>query len=170
MNPLKAPIRYRQVLAWPKPWRLALCIFVLLMVAVLGGIGGSGQHAGVSQLRGYVSNLAHQPLYAAVGLSFLLALGKPARWRHWPVLSLFVLAVGLADEWHQSTVPFRDASYWDLLSDLLGITIGLILAIASDRDPPLRTRLGLVFFLISIGLAWNCIPSFAPPWELPFAK
>jgi len=117
-----------------------------------------------------VSNLAHQPLYAGVGLSFLLALGKPARWRYWPMLLLFVLAVGLADEWHQSTVPFRDASYWDLLSDLLGITIGLILAIASDRDPPLRTRLGLVFLLVSIGLAWNCIPSFAPPWVLPFAK
>lgn len=170
MNLFLAPIRYRQVLSWPKAWRIALCLFVLLMVGVLGGIGGSGQHAGVSGLRGYVSNLAHQPLYAGVGLSLLLALGKPARWRYLPMLLLFVLGIGLADEWHQSTVPFRDASYWDLGSDLLGISIGLALAIASDGTPPLRSRLGLIALVVAIGLAWNCMPSFAPPWVLPFAR
>jgi len=167
---LNSPIRYRQVLAWPAPLRWALFLFILGAAAFLGGLNGSGNQEGVSGLRGYVSNLAHQPLYAGVGLSFLLAWGRPAKWRYLPLLWLVVLIVGLLDEWHQSTVPFRDSSYWDVISDLIGITIGLTLAIASDRDPPLRTRLTLVAFLVAFGLAWNCMPSFAPPWVLPFAS
>lgn len=168
MRLLGVPLRYSQVLGWPTAARWTVFLGILLAVALLGGMAGSADHSGIANLRGYATNLAHQPLYAGVGLSFLLAWGRPATWRALPVLLAVVLVVGLGDEWHQSTVPFRDASWWDLLSDLLGGVFGLALAVASERDGPLLQHAGLVAFILAFGLAWNCVPSFAPAFPIPF--
>lgn len=168
MNVLGLPLRFGHYLRWPLLARWSLFASLLLVVALLGGMAGSADHAGIANLRGYLTNLAHQPLYAGVGLSFLLAWGRPACWRVLPVLLLVVFLVGLGDEWHQSTVPFRDASWWDLLSDLLGGVFGLALAVASERDGPLLQHAGLLAFIVAFGLAWNCVPSFAPAFPIPF--
>ncbi|WP_051946893.1 VanZ family protein [Thermus amyloliquefaciens] len=61
---------------------------------------------------------AHFLAYALLGLLLRLGLGvfRPA---------FFVAALyGLADEWHQSFVPGREAFGWDLLADALGAWVG----------------------------------------------
>jgi len=70
-------------------------------------------------------NFAHAPVYGALALWLALATrarGKPlaatARAAFWIVA--FAVVHGLVDELHQSIVPGRDASVFDILTDLCG--------------------------------------------------
>jgi VanZ family protein len=44
-----------------------------------------------------------------------------------PVTILMGILYGLSDEWHQSFVPGRDATLWDVLFDALGVTAAAII-------------------------------------------
>jgi len=45
------------------------------------------------------------------------------------ILSLsIVLLYGISDEFHQSFVPYRDASSYDVLADVVGGTVGIFFA------------------------------------------
>ena len=48
----------------------------------------------------------------------LLAHGAGLRWLVVPLI--LVPAIGAADEWHQSFIVGRDASFWDWMADVLG--------------------------------------------------
>jgi VanZ family protein len=43
------------------------------------------------------------------------------------ITTLMGILYGLSDEWHQSFVPGRDATLWDVLFDALGVTAAAIL-------------------------------------------
>ena len=60
--------------------------------------------------------LAHFTYYGI--MAGLLTHGLGARW--WIVPLLLVPLTGGLDEWHQSTVPGRDASVWDWVADVAG--------------------------------------------------
>ena len=65
--------------------------------------------------------------YAILAVSYRFALGKreDQRWMAW----LLALAYAMTDEFHQSLVPGRTPSVWDvLIFDNLGALIGLWLA------------------------------------------
>lgn len=76
--------------------------------------------------------------FAVYGIfSILLTLWIPYRaWEKFPWISAFavlgiVAIFGLSDEIHQSFVPYRDASMWDLLADISGgLTFVLIFMLA----------------------------------------
>jgi VanZ family protein len=66
--------------------------------------------------------LAHAVFYAVLGV-FLARSLIPQRvmtWRRIMLLTILVTAYGITDEYHQSFVPGRDASGWDILADGLG--------------------------------------------------
>ncbi|MEQ1894711.1 MAG: VanZ family protein, partial [Planctomycetota bacterium] len=77
-----------------------------------------------SPLWEFLSNLAHAPLFGTLAL-FTAALCLRQREGGWPrwrpsraaAVVLVTMLYGLADEWHQSTVPGRDASLMDVLTD-----------------------------------------------------
>jgi VanZ family protein len=103
-----------------------------------------------------ISNLAHAPLFGLLGL-WVAALVLRRELRDgvdWPdvgrVSALVVLALiggwGALDEWHQSRVPGRDASPFDVLTDLVGA--GMVLWVTAElgaggADRALWRRLGL---------------------------
>lgn len=71
--------------------------------------------------------LIHAAVYAVLGLLVCRALARclPG-WRRVVVALVAVAATsayGLSDEWHQSLVPGRDASGFDLLADAIGAAL-----------------------------------------------
>jgi len=73
--------------------------------------------------------LLHTVGYAVLGVLALRAFhGGFARPRLEPTLyaGLVVILWGISDEIHQSFVPGRDASAWDVLADLVGFLIAVL--------------------------------------------
>lgn len=82
-------------------------------------------------------NLLHVPAYAGLAFSFLRALsaGQAAGTVPWELAALTLLGTaGYAalDEWHQSFVPGRRASFADFSLDLAGIG-GMLLVLRTRR-------------------------------------
>jgi len=75
--------------------------------------------------------------------------------------------VGWLDEWHQTTLPFRDASTWDLFSDMMGAVFALMVAGWSCRPGGLRAHLLPLFLLFTISMVWNIVPTLAPEFPPP---
>ena len=89
--------------------------------------------AGLGGLGSYVPNLGHALLYAVLALCWLTAWPRLGNLPHlggrtWVALApasclaltMLSVAYGLLDEWHQASVPGRDASPGDLLTDMAG--------------------------------------------------
>jgi len=94
----------------------------------------------------WLSNMAHAPLFGilALFLSAVFLREEESRWpsprgtRIAPVV-LCVLAYGLIDEWHQSTIPGRDASLLDVLTDVVSTSVVLWIVFTLGRAD-LRAR------------------------------
>ena len=80
-----------------------------------------------------VRKAAHVTEYTILGMLAWRALRKPMLvdlelW-HWPQAGIALLMVALyasSDEFHQSFVPSRQASVWDVLLDTTGGALGLL--------------------------------------------
>jgi VanZ family protein len=82
-------------------------------------------------------SLLHIPLYAFLMILLLLAFAsKPETSRSSRYFSAACIAISVAaaDEYHQSFIPNREASMGDVLLDILGVVLVMILA---RRVPPL---------------------------------
>lgn len=119
----------------------------------------------------WLSNLAHGPEFA--GLATWLALAARRRGseivpsaRAAFYIVAFCLLYGVVDELHQSTVPGRDASVFDILTDVCGATAAVtVLRAASDDRRLARTiLLGLAACIAAAGLA-TFVPPMAPEIE-----
>jgi len=94
--------------------------------------------AEVAQIVFLVRKGAHFTEYAVLAILLWHALWKP-RWGDqrpwsWPVAGFALLLTGLyalSDEIHQSFVPMRTGSGWDVLVDTAGALTGLLLAAAA---------------------------------------
>jgi VanZ family protein len=125
-------------------------------------IGGGGAVGGL------IENFGHALLYGvfAVCLALLVPRMRDER-GEWVVLRpgttaailAFVLLYAASDEWHQSFVPERDASVYDVITDLVGAsaTLACIAAIGSRKRPgrtlALRFVVGLAACLGAAALA-----------------
>lgn len=72
---------------------------------------------------------AHMAEYAILFLLLFRALKASFRWIFWEsAAGAGVLAViyAITDEFHQSLVPLREARWYDLVFDLLGIALGIV--------------------------------------------
>lgn len=164
-------MNYARLLALPKALRIAGCLGALVAVYLLGGLPGTYRPANVGGEWSYFTNLLHQPLYAGVGLSLLLALGSTSNAkREWALAVVYALSIGVLDEIHQSQTSYRSSSLWDLGSDAYGAFCGVYIAHLSQTPKWLVHQALPLGILIFLGLAWNCLPSFAPETHLPFLR
>ena len=122
-----------------------------------------GSHTGA-----WLSNMAHGPEYAGLALWLALAVRRSgsavaptARAAFWIVA--FCVVHGFIDELHQSTVPGRDASVFDVLTDLCGATAAVtVLRAANDRRKfALAILLGIAACIAAAGLA-TFVPRMVP--------
>jgi hypothetical protein len=118
---------------------------------------------------GVLSNLAHAPEFALFTAGLLLCLPRRDRW---PDLSranvIRVLAIVLAyasiDELHQAIVPLRDASVFDVMTDLAGAIILVRIAWMlgpGERLSPVPVLRTLAWGALAC-LASACLASFVP--------
>jgi VanZ family protein len=155
--------------------RFPLALRALGFLACLAGVVAASHLDGFAgpeeEVLGYLQNLAHAPLFGALALSFLVLLGPAAPLRPlvWPATLALVLAAGLLDEWHQTTVETRGSDLKDVVTDLLGAFTALVLAAWSARAP-LRLAGGALRFavLIALLLGWGLVVHHAPVVPLPF--
>lgn len=155
---------YGRIAARPVSHKAAALGILLVLIGVLSSTPGHGG-SGAAELRGFVLNWAHQPLYGVVAvlLAALLSLRLPgASRRQVALVLLLTLALGVADEINQARVPYRDSSLLDLGSDALGAILALLAAgWTQRRDGPLLEA-GPVIFCLGLSLAYNCLPAFLP--------
>jgi VanZ family protein len=88
--------------------------------------------------RGYPDWLLHGAAYAAVGAAFWYALGgdrgQPLGGARLTAAWALSLLAGVADEFHQSFVPGRDASSGDVLADATGAALAIaVVQFAASR-------------------------------------
>lgn len=116
-----------------------------------------------SALWEFLSNLAHAPLFGVFALltAALVLRERGTDWPRWrparaALVVLVTLAYGLTDEWHQSTVPGRDASPLDVLTDAVAaVMVVWVIAAVGRGEGLLRRRLlaGVVLCGLAAGLA-----------------
>lgn len=164
-------MNYGRLLEMPRWSQFALWLGSLGLVLFLGGLPGTIQPEKPGPSWPFFTNLLHQPLYALVGLGFLLVLRMPSDRRgQWFLVALYALGIGILDEIHQSFAEARSSSLWDLGSDAYGAFCAGYLAHLARSQGWLQRALPTLALLVVLGLAWNCLPTFAPEIPLPFLR
>lgn len=169
MDPIRALVsRLRAV---PPVAGLVLTALWVLLIWNLSSRPPSDLSAG-SPTGAWLSNLAHGPEYA--GLALWLALASRARGVAPPPsaraafwIVAFCVLHGVVDELHQSTVPGRDASVLDVVTDLCGAWAAVaVLRAVDDRRRFARAILaGLAACAVAAGLATFLTRMFPEtPW------
>jgi len=86
--------------------------------------------ASVQQVHHFVRKAAHFTEYALLALLAARALRTssvaPLRRSWWPASFVFVAAVALVDEYHQSLLPSRTGTIYDSLLDMTGGAVALV--------------------------------------------
>ncbi len=163
-------LSYNSWLAQHRAWRVLFLITTVSVVVYEGGRPGHAVAGEENMLLSYISNLAHQPLFGLVALSFLLALGQRARTPKTFALGItFALLVGVYDEIHQASIPYRYSSIWDVGSDVVGATFAILVAGWSDLRGGLLAHLLPMAGLLMLSLLWNLLPTFAYQYPLPYS-
>ncbi|MHC4381052.1 MAG: VanZ family protein, partial [Planctomycetota bacterium] len=88
----------------------------------------------------------------------------------WVLLICYAVGIGILDEIHQSHTEARSSSLWDLGSDAYGGFCAGYVAHLARSQGWLPRALPTLALLAVIGLAWNCLPTFAPEIPLPFFR
>lgn len=154
---------YPWLLARPRALRVAALAAVLAVIAVASSLSGGG-NTGDPEARAFLLNWGHQVLFGALAVAIALAAGLrlPARGAAAFAVVAAVAAIGLLDEIHQASVPDRDSSWWDLVSDTLGAVLALTVAGWTARREGPVLEFGPAIFCLGVSAAWNCVPAFAP--------
>lgn len=83
----------------------------------------------VHVLHSLVRKYAHLFLYTVLGMLFLHALriGSALHWQHIRITLLFGAVYAISDEVHQLFVPGRGAQLQDVVIDLAGVVLGIVI-------------------------------------------
>ena len=116
-----------------------------------------------------LGNLAHAPIFGLLALWLALLIPRGTGWPRVDAhaaarVMLVVLAYAGIDEWHQSWIPGRDPSVFDVGTDLVGAACTLWIIAYVDRSAAsengLWRRLGICVLLCTLA-AWIAT---VPPW------
>lgn len=156
-----------RALAWLAPLAWATLIFWL------SSSHGPVEDLPVIAVNSLMWNLAHPVVFGLLAVLVVPVLGRRglgrARWTAMTGIgALWITAAvtlyGFTDELHQSTVPGRDASLFDVLSDGVGAACALALVVYLGREDASRTGFGrrlLVGALLSLAAA-----ALATAWDV----
>ncbi len=120
---------------WADLWRYELpllaCMALITALSSRPSLPGPGERG--SLLRDVFNYGSHAFIYGVLAiLAWRVLVFRAPRLPAWlrahPRLSatLFALLFGISDEIHQSFVPGRTASPWDILADVLGAAIAML--------------------------------------------
>ncbi len=144
--------------------RLLWAVLALVLMAFIYWSSDRTWEGAAHSLPAGVSNLVHFPLYGCLaGLTYLALFGSQQERITWDIwLWVGVAGFGLLDEFHQSWVPGRDFSLWDVLTDGSGAVFA-----TTCVDSLLRREYGRKPTLMGYSLIMGLLASFIFPWILP---
>lgn len=88
---------------------------------------------------GSVDKIVHAVAFAGLTvLSLWSMMPRPSR-GYWLAIITLVVAYALVSEMLQGMTGYREADVWDLLADLVGLAIGMLVGVLLWRDEPLAT-------------------------------
>jgi len=113
-----------------------LMMGVIFVFSSIPGVADKGGAKLWAELDPQLQNSLHIPLFGMLQWLWLRAFAQPGRTRQKIVLTCFgITAVyGFFDEFHQSFVPGRFASPWDILLNLVGIVAGTLIFLGLDTN------------------------------------
>ncbi len=110
---------YRQgLLSWI--WPLVVGVLILVVSSLPGSLLPTFRMP-------YTDKVLHFVIYLGLGCALGMALIRSTNWGQITIVLVTILlcvSYGMADEMYQSTIPGRVSSYWDVLADGLGGTVG----------------------------------------------
>jgi len=106
-------------------------LFWMLFIFYLSGRTGGELHALFPFLQNF--NPGHVAAYFVLALLYYAALRKNSRPRPFLTAWLLCLLYGISDEAHQYFVPTRHPDAYDLLRDMLGASLALLLAFLTRK-------------------------------------
>jgi VanZ family protein len=116
--------------------------FTVLSAAYIFGIFFFADSPAVSQINQFnPHSLLHIPLYGVLTGLLLLALASKPKTNlatRYHLAAWAAVAVGILDEYHQTFIPSRESSVGDVLLDILGV--GLVVILARRVSPSLWLR------------------------------
>jgi len=99
-------------------------------------------------LGAFVGNAAHAPIYGLLALLVARASGSP------PLGFAVAVLYGISDEWHQSFVPGRSSSVFDVGTDAVGAIAALrAIAPVTERTALRRVLATAAAIAVAAGLA-----------------
>ncbi|WP_155309845.1 VanZ family protein [Desulfosarcina ovata] len=113
---------------------LILAIFGTLFITYASSIPDITIVSSNDSLDSLVSNLAHVPVFACLSFFWFKAFHGSMLWHRktfFVLIGLFLFS--LSDEFHQSMVPGRTASFSDIILDFIGIILGFFAFRIFDR-------------------------------------
>jgi VanZ family protein len=101
--------------------RLSL-VAVILMIVMIFGLGHSSLATSTFSLQPPLDKCLHASVYGMMAALLVFS----GTLRHGLIVLLLVFCIGAFDEFHQISIPGREASLWDLVADAIGASIGII--------------------------------------------
>jgi len=103
---------------------------------------------GIDWLDEAIRITGHFAEYFVLALLLSRATARERSLRRWAVVLLVCATYALSDEWHQSHVPGRDASAFDLMVDMAGVAAACVVSFkrmkaegqGMKRSPAIRDR------------------------------
>ena len=115
-------------------YRIVLPILLMIAMLVVDSIPGTpsaNQAVNLNWLSSTTQNLLHTPVYTLLAGLWLWALSLSTRNKI--ITAAICVSFALTEEFYQSYVPGRTGSLSDILLDIVGIAIALILAQLAHR-------------------------------------
>lgn len=146
-EPSRTPVSREDRTSWRLAWACVPLVVWLGVIAVASTDLASTAHTDPwipAALSVAVRKTAHLVEYAVLGLlagralrmmlpGFVPCVVGEALWRTASVVIPFGALVAAIDEFHQSWVPSRRGSGWDVLVDVVGLSVGLVVIWPSWR-------------------------------------
>ena len=101
-------------------------IIVMILIFYLSHLPGDAFSV---NLPANSDKLAHGLIYGLLASTCLYAiypLTKHHELLRYGIIIIFCLVYGVSDEWHQSFVPFRSPSFFDVIADVAGAAIAVV--------------------------------------------
>lgn len=120
----------------PASFRTGVAFGVFLSLVLWATIGG-GADAGLLNMLLRVPGMdkvGHVVVYGTLTALAILGAGDRRILRFVPLWPSVFLTLSMVDEFRQRTVPGRDFSREDMLANLIGVTLGWMVAVAATRS------------------------------------
>ncbi len=124
----------------PTSFRVGAAFGVVLSLVLWATVGGGADSGPLNDLLRVpgMDKVGHVVVYGSLTALAVYGAGDRRILRFIPLWPGVVLTLSMIDEFRQRAVPGRDFSREDMVANLIGVTVGWMIAVGSSRPIPAR--------------------------------